>query len=250
MPKSDDTRDTGSESGGRDALPPIRRRTVLLGAATILPAAAGLTWAFGCGGSSNAQAQTQPQNPQEALQELKDGNRRFFEQNPRVRTTAEIEQIWTHTSTTQTPFATVLGCADSRLSPELIFDQFIGDLFVVREAGNIASSPTNLGSLEFGQASLGSKLILVLGHTSCGAVRAAFMGATPGGNVQSIVDAIAPGIAGASTLDEAITDNVYAVIEAIRANSPLLAQAEKGPDPKIAIVGGVYDITTGEVQFL
>lgn len=245
MPTSDDPRNTASDSPRRAAQPEFGRRTVLRGALTT---AAALTWGLGCGGSSGAQGQTQPQDPQEALQALKDGNRRFYEQKPQVRSTKEIEEIWTHTSMTQTPFASVLGCADSRLAPEIIFDQFIGDLFVVREAGNIANSPTNLGSLEFGQARLRSKLILVLGHTACGAVNAAFTGATPGANIQSIVDAITPGIAGATTLDEAVTDNVVAVIEAIRTNSPLLRQAEI--DRQIDIVGGVYDVTTGLVQFL
>ena len=100
------------------------------------------------------------------------------------------------------PFAMVLGCADSRLAPELVFDQFVGDIFVVREAGNIADSPTNLGSLEFGQSVLGAKALLVLGHSGCGAVKAAFENASPGGNIQAIVDRIKPGIAGAADLDD------------------------------------------------
>jgi carbonic anhydrase len=83
----------------------------------------------------------------------------------------------------------VLGCADSRLAPEIIFDQFVGDIFVVREAGNIAVSPSNLGSLEYGQAVLKSKLLVVLGHSDCGAVNAAYPNAEPGGNIQSIAGA-------------------------------------------------------------
>jgi carbonic anhydrase len=241
-----DERDGEPAVCGSCALPEVGRRTLLRRALTALPAAAGL-WALGRG-SSNAQQEAQPRNPQEALQALRDGNRRFFEQKPKVRSTAEIEQIWTHTAVTQTPFATVLGCADSRLSPELIFDQFIGDLFVVREAGNIAGGPTNLGSLEYAQAVLGSKLVLVLGHTSCGAVKAAFTGATPGGNIQSIVDTIRPAIKGATSLDQAVRDNVFAVIKTVRLNSPLLRQAELKGD--LAISGAVYDIATGMVQFL
>lgn len=251
MPRANPRQDLDS-NGERTtcAQPAIGRRTLLRGTVAALPAAAGMGWILGCGSSSDAQPEPppQPQNPQEALQALMDGNRRFSEQKPRVRSTAEIEQIWIQTSMTQTPFASVLGCADSRLAPELIFDQFIGDLFVVREAGNIAASPTNLGSLEFGQNALGSKLILVLGHTACGAVRAAFTRAMPGGNIQSIVDAITPGIAGATTLDEAIEANVGAVIETIRRDSPLLRKAEV--DGQVEIVGGVYDIATGVVRFL
>lgn len=250
MPGSNDTRDFDSQECPSSAPPEIGRRTVLRGAIAALPVAAGLTWGLGCGGSSDPAPgpPPDPQNPQEALQLLVDGNQRFVEQKPRVRSTAEIEQIWIHTSMTQTPFASVLGCADSRLAPELIFDQFIGDLFVVREAGNIAASPTNLGSLEYAQLVLGSQLILVLGHTSCGAVDAAFTGGTVPGNIQSIVDAITPGIAGAETLNEAIEDNVVAVIQTIRTDSPLLRQAEV--DGSIAIVGGVYDISTGVVRLL
>jgi carbonic anhydrase len=170
----------------------------------------------------------------------------------RVRTTSEIERIWTEISVGQAPFAAILGCADSRLAPELIFDQFFGDIFVVREAGNIASSPTNLGSLEFSQAVLGVKLVFVLGHSACGAVRAALNGDQPGGNIQAIVDAIEPGIKGATTLDEAILANVRATIANIRAESPLLRAAEAEPDPRkaIRIVGGVYDIRSGTVTFL
>ena len=149
---------------------------------------------------------------------------------------------------TQAPFATVLGCADSRLAPELIFDQFFGDIFVVREAGNIAASPTNLGSLEFAQAALGVKLVLVLGHSACGAVRAALNGDRPGGNIQAVVDAIEPGIKGATTLDEAIVDNVHATIATIRAQSAILRSAEAGG--AIAISGSVYDIASGVVTFL
>jgi carbonic anhydrase len=229
----------------------IGRRSVLRGAIAAVPVAAGLTLGLGCGGSSDNPPPVpppDPQNPQEALQLLVDGNKRWVDQNPLVRSTEEIERIWTHTSMTQTPFASVLGCADSRLSPELIFDQFIGDLFVVREAGNIANSPTNLGSLEYSQSVLGSQLVLVLGHTSCGAVGAAFDDATVPGNIQSIVDAIKPGIAGAQTLNEAIADNVVAVIASIRTNSAVLRQAEI--DGSIAIVGGVYNISTGVVQLL
>jgi len=192
-------------------------------------------------------SQPPPATPDEALAALKAGNKRFVDHEPQVRSTEEIEDIWTSISGGQAPFASVLGCADSRLAPELIFDQFFGDLFVVREAGNIADSPTNLGSLEFGQAVLGSKLILVLGHSSCGAVKAALEGATPGGNIQSIVDAIKPGIAGAKTLEEATVANVHAVEDRIRAKSPLLKAAEDAG--KIKIVGGVYTIATGTVTF-
>mgnify|MGYP000325747147 CR=1 FL=1 len=224
-----------------------QRRTLLK---TISVAAAGAAVL----GRTSAWADTErptkpaPATPDEALAALKAGNQRFAQQKSQVRTTGEVEQIWTTISAGQAPFASVLGCADSRLAPELIFDQFFGDIFVVREAGNIADSATNLGSLEFGQAVLGSKLVLVLGHSSCGAVKAALENATPGGNIQSIVDAIRPGIAGATTLEEATTANVRAVIGRIREKSPLLRDAENAG--KIKIVGAVYTIANGTVTLL
>ena len=189
-----------------------------------------------------------PATADEALAALKAGNERFVKHTPQVRDTEEIEEIWTSISGGQAPFATVLGCADSRLAPELIFDQFFGDVFVVREAGNIADSPTNLGSLEYGQAVLGSKLVLVLGHTSCGAVKAAFGKDDPGGNIQAIVDAIRPGIAGSKTVEDATITNVRAVQTRIREKSAILRDAEKAG--RIRIVGGVYTIATGTVSWL
>ena len=177
------------------------------------------------------------------------GNARFAARTPAIRDVAEIEAIWSGgIGQNQEPFATVLGCADSRLAPEIIFDQFVGNIFVVREAGNIADSPTNLGSLEYGQAVLGSKVIVVLGHSDCGAVKAAYDNDTPGGNIQSIITAIRPGIEGAADLDDAVVSNVSAVIERLRAKSPMLAEADNSGS--VTIVGAVYDIKSASVRLL
>lgn len=190
-----------------------------------------------------------PASPDDAIQALVDGNARFATNAPQVRNTADIELLWTSgIDQKQEPFASVLGCADSRLAPEVIFDQFVGDIFVVREAGNIAVSPTNLGSLEYGQAVLKSKVLVVLGHSDCGAVNAAYTNAEPGGNIQSIVDTIKPAIAGATSLEDAITRNVRAVKDRIRKDSAMLREAEQSND--FAIVGAYYDITTAVVRFL
>ena len=190
-----------------------------------------------------------PDTPDQALQVLMDGNGRFAARTPQIRDVAEIDALWSGgISQSQQPFATVLGCADSRLAPEIIFDQFVGDVFVVREAGNIAESPTNLGSLEYAQAVLGSKIIVVLGHSDCGAVDAAYRDAKPGGNIESIIAAIRPGITGARDLDEAVKRNVGAVIDHVRGNSALLAEAEKAGEVKI--VGAVYDIASAKVRLL
>jgi carbonic anhydrase len=190
-----------------------------------------------------------PATPDDAIQALVDGNARFATNSPQVRNTADIELLWTSgIDQKQEPFASVLGCADSRLAPEIIFDQFVGDIFVVREAGNIAVSPTNLGSLEYGQAVLKSKVLVVLGHSDCGAVKAAYTKAEPGGNIQSVVDAIKPAIAGATSLEDAIMRNVRAVKDQIRRDSVTLREAEQSDE--FAIVGAYYDITTAEVRFL
>lgn len=227
-----------------------KSRRYLLGAIPVAALAAA-----GCssdksddGGYQDKPAAPTPSTPQEAIQVLIDGNKRFKAREPQVRSTAQIDAIWSEVTDGQEPFASVLGCADSRLAPEVIFDQFVGDVFVVREAGNIAVSPTNIGSLEFGQAVLKSQAIVVLGHSSCGAVKAAFDNATPGGNIQAIVDAIKPGIVGASDLDDAIERNVLATIDTLRRDSPLLNDAEQSG--AIEIVGAVYDIKTSTVRLL
>lgn len=226
-----------------------RSRRLLLSA---LPAAAVLAACGTNSGDSAKQALPAPPTPatsDDAIKVLMDGNARFAARTPQIRDTAAIEELWqSGIGKSQEPFAMVLGCADSRLAPELIFDQFVGDVFVVREAGNIAVSPTNLGSLEYGQAVLKAKALVVLGHSDCGAVNAAFTASTPGANIQSIVDAIKPGIAGATTLDDAITRNVGAVVGHIRTHSAILADAEKSGDLKI--VGAVYNIKTATVTLL
>lgn len=189
-----------------------------------------------------------PATPDEAIRILADGNARFAARTPQIRDTAEIDALWgTGIDQGQEPFAIVLGCADSRLAPEIIFDQFVGDVFVVREAGNIADSPTNLGSLEYGQVVLGAKVLVVLGHSDCGAVKAAYKHEKPGGNIQAVLGVIRPGIAGAPNLDDAIVRNVNAVVDHVRRDSPILRHAEKRGD--ITIVGAVYDIGSATVRF-
>ncbi|GJF09017.1 carbonic anhydrase [Mycolicibacterium cyprinidarum] len=237
--------ETGSVRGGVN-----KSRRYLLGA---IPVAALAVAACGSEKSDDSAMQDEPppprpSTPEDAIQVLMDGNERFQKREPQIRSTAQIDAIWGEITHSQAPFAMVLGCADSRLAPEVLFDQFVGDVFVVREAGNIAVSATNLGSLEFGHAVLKAKALVVLGHSSCGAVDAAFTNATPGGNIQSIVDAIKPGIVGASDLDDAIVRNVRATIDTVRKDSKLLADAEKSGALKIA--GAVYDIKTSTVRLI
>ena len=151
----------------------------------------------------------------------------------------------------QAPFAMVLSCADSRVPPEILFDQGLGDLFLVRVAGNIADSHA-LGSLEYGAQVLGAKFLMVLGHEYCGAVDAAAKGGHVGGNIDSIIDAIAPAAARAKAdpdkttlLDRAVVENVREVLTVIGKRSPALAGlAAKG---SLTIVGARYDLDSGEV---
>jgi len=178
-------------------------------------------------------------DPKVALQALKDGNKRFVAGQPSVKndTADRVETVGT-----QKPFAAILTCADSRTSPEIFFDARVGDLFVLRNAGNFATDE-ELGALEFGTAVLGASVIVVIGHQNCGAVFATFD--KPAGlpeKLQGIVDNIAPGIAGAPDKDAAIKANTLAVVEAVKAN-PVVK--EKG----VPVVGAYYHFETGVVTF-
>ena len=154
----------------------------------------------------------------------------------------------------QKPFAMILSCADSRVPPEILFDQGLGDLFVVRVAGNIADSHA-LGSLEYGAQVLGARFLMVLGHEYCGAVDAAVKGGKVGGNIDSIIDVIAPAASRAKAdpdktdlLNKAITENVREVLSAINKRSPALtAMAAKG---ELKIVGARYDLDSGDVTLV
>ena len=196
-------------------------------------------------------------SPAKALELLKEGNQRFTAKQQVERDlNLQVEQ----TSTGQFPFATVLSCIDSRVPAELVFDQGIGDIFSVRIAGNFVNSDI-LGSMEFASKLAGTKLILVLGHTACGAVKGACDHAELG-NLTGMLDKIAPAVeavtepAAAADRTSANNDFVNAVgaknvtltIERIREESPVLAEMEQAGE--IQIVGGMYDIATGQVNFL
>jgi carbonic anhydrase len=196
-------------------------------------------------------------SPAKALELLKEGNQRFTAKQQVERDlNLQVEQ----TSTGQFPFATVLSCIDSRVPAELVFDQGIGDIFSVRIAGNFVNSDI-LGSMEFASKLAGTKLILVLGHTACGAVKGACDHAELG-NLTGMLDKIAPAVE-AVTEPAAAADrtsdnidfvnavgakNVTLTIERIREESPVLAEMEQAGE--IQIVGGMYDIATGQVNFL
>jgi carbonic anhydrase len=195
---------------------------------------------------SNAAIVLEGLTPEKALDELLLGNKRFAGQksqgpNRGVFRLREVAQG-------QKPFAAILGCADSRVPAEIIFDQGLGDLFVVRVAGNIAT-PEEIGSLEYGTLVLGAKILLVLGHERCGAVKAAIENKPVPGKIGAILEQIQLAVASTSkqSLDQ-LRDVTIANIKnqiTILKNSPVVADLIKSK--KLKIVGGFYDLDTGLV---
>lgn len=152
----------------------------------------------------------------------------------------------------QKPFAIIVACSDSRVPPEIIFDQSLGDLFVVRVAGNIVDDFA-IGSIEYGVNVLGANVVLVLGHSNCGAVQAALKGMKFDNHIQEVLNAIQPAIAATkgetgNLLEKATKANVQLVEKKLKASKPVLAQLlEKGT---LRIIGGYYDLDSGKVEFL
>ncbi|MEM7433239.1 MAG: carbonic anhydrase [Pseudomonadota bacterium] len=184
----------------------------------------------------------------DAIQRLVDGNQRFVDgrRDPGIGSEARRVEV----AEGQTPFAVILGCSDSRAPAEILFDQDLGDLFVVRVAGNVATS-TEIGSIEFAVAKFGSGLIVVLGHSQCGAV-AATLGARGGGDtgsehIQCLVDLIAPAIDGIDDIAEAVKANVRHVQQRLLDQSQILRN--KVADGSLTIVGAEYSLETGRVEF-
>lgn len=192
----------------------------------------------------------------EALERLKEGNRRFVD-TTHGRTTSYSEEHRSGLANGQAPFAVILGCADSRVPPEIVFDQTLGDLFVIRVAGNVAT-PAVTGSVEFAAGQLGTRLVVVLGHSGCGAVQAtlAEMDSPTGNaspNLGSIVDDILPVVrdippADPEREDRAIQANVMNTVRQLVRQSDMLADLVR--DDGLTIVGAEYALETGEVIFL
>jgi len=189
--------------------------------------------------------------PAEAISKLKEGNERYTSGN--LQHPGQTTERRAELAKTQHPFATVLSCSDSRVPPEIVFDQGLGDLFIVRVAGNVINDE-GLGSVEYSVDHLGSRLILVLGHQNCGAVKAAretiaAKGNAPG-HIESLVTAIKPAVEATAKedLDATIKVNVKHVVQALRSSTPILkAEVDSG---KIQVIGGYYSLDTGAVIFL
>jgi carbonic anhydrase len=189
--------------------------------------------------------------PEKALSLLKEGNQRYLENKKLDR---DLLQQVAQTGSGQFPFAVVLGCVDSRVPPELVFDLGIGDIFSIRIAGNFVNEDI-LGSMEFACKVVGSKHILVLGHTSCGAIQGAYDDVELG-NLTGLLSKIKPAVDAVkgSTQETEPVDinqiskkNVELTIEEIKNRSSILNEMlEKG---EIGLSGGMYDVTTGEVSF-
>ena len=217
-------------------------------------------------------------SPAEAISRLKEGNGRFTAGNPQHphesvderkyiaanssenagmvslgMTSEQAAKRRAELAKSQHPFAIILSCSDSRVPPEIVFDEGLGDLFIVRVAGNVLNDE-GLGSIEYGVDVLGARLIVVLGHQSCGAVDAAMKtvaakGKAPG-HIQSLVTAIKPVVNSTpkGDLDTMIKANVKHVVDALRSSTPILkARVDSGD---VQVIGGYYTLDTGAVTFL
>jgi carbonic anhydrase len=186
-------------------------------------------------------------NPDTALMQLMDGNKRFIsgrmtiqEQNVAALRRSVVDK--------QEPFAAVLSCADSRVPVELVFDQSIGRIFVTRLAGNVVT-PEIIGSLEYGAAVLGAKVVLVLGHSGCGAVKATIQGEEVPGQISTLFPHIQPAVLQAGS-DLAAATKANARIQAtlLREASTVVSRLAK--ENKIKVVAGYYELSTGAVELL
>ncbi|HRK30878.1 MAG TPA: carbonic anhydrase [Tepidisphaeraceae bacterium] len=206
--------------------------------------------------AAHAEAPAVNLDPREALSRLIDGNDRFRygeSRFPRFDSARRSETF----AVGQKPFAAVIGCADSRVPIEAIFDQGIGDLFVVRVAGNVAGT-NEIGTIEYGVGHLGTGLIVVLGHTKCGAVTAVTEGAAVHGHIATLVENIAPAVQtvkqrdpearGARLIRLSVRANVQQSMADLLSKSETVATAVKSGRAKV--VGGVYDLQTGAIEWL
>jgi carbonic anhydrase len=194
-------------------------------------------------------------NPDQVLARLLEGNKRFV--TGQLTHPGRRPEDFAALAEGQAPVAVIVGCADSRVAPELVFDQGVGDLFVVRVAGNIVSGagPTVKGSIEFAVGELGARLIMVLGHTQCGAVKAAIEhidsnDALPG-SIGELIDPIRPAVAAVKgqpgdKLENVTKANVQMGVQRLKGLDPILSKLAKSGELKL--VGATYDLRTGSVK--
>ena len=191
-------------------------------------------------------------NPEEAFKELQSGNQHFIANEPQKQDFVKQRE---ELSKGQAPKVIVVTCSDSRVSPELIFDKGLGEVFVVRTAGNVVDSVA-IGSIEYSAEHLGSQILLVLGHSSCGAVKATLGGETPSPYINSIIHMIQPALAtckehhveDGKLLDATIEQNVKNQITKVIKDSKIIH--ELNAEGKLIVIGAVYDIKTGVVNYV
>ncbi|NCC05708.1 MAG: carbonic anhydrase [Proteobacteria bacterium] len=197
-----------------------------------------------------------PVSPEKGLKMLTEGNLRFGLGQSTHPNTSFSRRLLT-TTEGQAPFATVIACSDSRVPVEILFDQGVGDLFVIKVAGNVADTD-EIGSAEYGVDHLGTPVLMVLGHTYCGAVTAVTTGAEVHGSIPALVDNIVPAVEKArhehpdadtpELIVKAIEANIWQAVEDLLGKSHAIADRAK--DGRVVVVGAVYDILTGKVNIL
>lgn len=200
----------------------------------------------------SASEETSGITADQALEKLKDGNARFVSgdvEHPNQSAERRAEVV-----SGQHPFAIIVGCSDSRVPPEIIFDQGIGDIFVVRTAGQVMDDAA-LGSIEYGAEHLGVPLVVVLGHDSCGAVAATIEGGEAPGHIASLVEAIQPAVDEArkeaseeELLSASIDINIKNVVDQLETSEPILSELVKKGE--LTVVGARYHLDSGEVEIL
>ncbi len=180
--------------------------------------------------------------PKEALNKLMEGNIRYTEDHPLHADSGKERREATKSS--QTPFAVILGCSDSRVAPEILFDQGVGDLFVIRVAGNVAGS-AELDSIAYAIKNLGSSVVMVLGHKNCGAIKATMDGQLT--EADALGALIKPALKNCSELKNCIEANIEHVVQQITKSTLIGPHIANG---EISIVGAYYDLGTGKVKLL
>ncbi len=190
--------------------------------------------------------QAMPTTPEAALQRLMDGNKRFAA-NQLTSFADDLKMLRDHTVEKQEPFAAVLSCADSRVPVELIFDQTIGHIFVTRVAGNIINAEI-VGSLEYGAAVLGVKVLLVIGHANCGAVKAAMAKQEVPGQIASLYPHLEAAVAAGGSLAETVKRNAVIQANLLAKTSTVLGPMVK--QGKLKIQGAYFDLATGKITLL
>jgi len=197
--------------------------------------------------STTLQAQEPgPTTPDEALRMLMDGNKRF-EANNLTSIAQDLQLLRDHNVDKQQPFAAVLSCSDSRVPVELVFDQTIGHIFVARVAGNIINAEI-IGSLEYGAAVLGVKVLIVMGHSNCGAVKAAIAKTEVPGQIASLYPHLEQAVEAGSGLEDTIKKNASIQASLLEKTSTVLAPMVK--EGKLKIHAAYYDVGTGRVTLL